>query len=206
MTAGAGARVPRRELRAALWIVLAVLAISLVGGAAWALLAPTEKVLVVQPGRGLPLTGESAHRFDAMAIFACVGAVTGLLSAAAVWRRRSVRGPIMWGALLLGSLAGAWVMAWFGEQVAGWVHPRSDNPPVQTIVELAPTVEGWTALLLQPLVAGLVVVLLAGLNASADLGSGPTTVADPVARAPRSDISYGPYRHPDHHQGADSRH
>ncbi|WP_051024516.1 DUF2567 domain-containing protein [Nocardia aobensis] len=203
---GAAAASPApRELRAALWIVAAVLVVSIIGGGVWAMLAPTEKVFVVEPGSGMALTGESAHRFDAVAIFACVGLVTGLLSAAAVWRRRAIRGPIMLVSLLIGSLAGAWVMSWFGEQVARWIHPRSHNPPVHTVVELAPTVEGWTALLLQPLVAGLVVLLLSALSTSEDLGSGRGEPPEPAPHTPLSEVTYGPYHRPGSYQNADSQ-
>ena len=198
-----------RELRTALWIVSAVLVVSLVGGGVWGLLAPTEKLLVVEPGSGAPLTGESNHRFDALAIFACVGLVAALLSATAAWRRRAGRGPIMLAGLLLGSLAGAWLMAWFGERVAGWIHPRPHNPPVRTIVDLAPTVEGWTVLLLQPLLAGLVVLVLSALSTSEDLGSGRSRPVDGL-RGTLSDVTYGPYARPSgrpangHYLGAES--
>ncbi|NKY86220.1 DUF2567 domain-containing protein [Nocardia veterana] len=194
----------RRELRAALWILAAVLVVGLIGGGVWALLAPTEKVLVVEPGSGLAMTGESAHRFDAVAIFACAGVVAGVLSAAAVWRWRSVRGPIMLGGLLLGSLAGAWVMSWSGEHVARWIHPRAHNPPVHTVVDLAPTVEGWTVLLVQPLAAGLVVLLLSALSTSEDLGRDSAEPLGSAPRPPLSDVSYGPYHGPGSYRGANT--
>ncbi len=200
----------RRDLRAALWIVPAVLVVSLIGGGAWGLLAPTEKTLVVGGGSPVPapLTGESVHRFDAVAIFACVGLVAGLLSAAAVWRRRGARGPIMATGLLLGSLAGAWLMSWFGGRVAGWIHPQPNNPPVRSVVELAPTVEGWTVLLLQPLLAGLVILVLSALSTSEDLGSRRSHPADEPPGT-LSDVSYGPYTWPSGrtagpYQGSDS--
>ena len=41
----------RREARAALVLLLAVVSVSLLVGASWGLLAPTERVLVVEPGR-----------------------------------------------------------------------------------------------------------------------------------------------------------
>ncbi|WP_227982945.1 DUF2567 domain-containing protein [Nocardia spumae] len=200
-----------RDLRAALWIVVVVLVVSVVGGGVWGMLAPTEKVLVVEPGSGAALTGESTHRFDAVAIFACVAIVAGLLSAAGVWRWRAVRGPLMLAGLLIGSLAGAWVMSWFGEQAARWIHPRSHNPPVHTIVEMAPTVDGWCVLLLQPLVACLVVLVLSALSTSEDLGSGRSRPAG-HPRGSLSDVSYGPYTWPSgrpangHYQGVDSTH
>ncbi|WP_280267456.1 DUF2567 domain-containing protein [Nocardia wallacei] len=193
----------RRELRAVLWVMAAVLLVSAIGGAVWGALAPVEKVLVVEPGRGTALPGESAHRFDAVAIFVCAGAIAGLLSAAAVWRVRRLRGPLLQTGLLFGSLAGAWVMSWVGDQVAGLLHPRASNPPVRAIVELAPAIlpseaTGWTQLLVQPAVASLVVLVLAALSTSEDLGSGggSADAAPDGTRPYASDVTYGPYGTP----------
>lgn len=216
----------RREVRAALGVVLVVLLVSAIGGVVWAVLAPTERVVVVQPGRGAALTGESAHRFDAMALFVCVAMVVGVLTAAAVWRLRRVRGPIMQCALLFASLVGAELMSWFGELVAHWMHPHSSNPPLHTIVAMPPTVDGWrdlvdhwihsdlsagawTVVLVQPLFAALVILLLAALSTSEDLGVGPAYPAY------NPEISFGPYGTPvangitlgqtGPYEGADSR-
>ncbi|WP_216898026.1 DUF2567 domain-containing protein [Nocardia alni] len=203
----------RRELRAAPWMVLAVLLVSAVGGVVWALLAPAERVLVVEPGRGAALTGESSHRFDAIALFVCVALITGLLTAVAVWRFRRVRGPIMQGALLIGSLAGAELMSWFGEQVAHWLHPHSANPPLHAIVAMPPTIDGWRTLidhaihqdvpagawpvvLVQPLMAALVILILAALNTHEDLGVTPRPESPDGARPYASNVSYGPYSPP----------
>ncbi|WP_067668823.1 DUF2567 domain-containing protein [Nocardia miyunensis] len=197
----------RREVRAALTVVLVVLLVSALGGVAWAALAPTERVVVVQPDRGAALTGESGHRFDAIALFVCVAIVVGVLTAAAVWRLRRVRGPIMQCALLFASLVGAELMSWLGELAARWMHPHSSNPPLHTVVAMPPTVDGWrtlidhwihsdlsagawTVVMVQPLFAALVILLLAALSTSEDLGVDP---ADPPC-AP--DISYGPYGTP----------
>jgi hypothetical protein len=206
----------RRELRAALWVVLAVLLVSALGAVVWALLAPTERVLVVEPGRGAALPAESTHWFDAIAIFVCAALDTGLLTAAAVWRLRRLRGPILQGALLLGSLAGAEFMSWFGGLVAHWLHPHSANPPLHSIVAMPPEIEGWRTLidhgihpdlspgvwsvvLVQPLTAALVILVLAALSTHEDLGTGqgrelprPGESAD-GARPYASDVSYGPY-------------
>lgn len=207
-----GAR--RGELTAVLWVVLGVLAASALGGVVWALLAPTERVLVVEPGHGAALTGESAHRFDALAIFVCVALVTGLLTAAAAWRVRRARGPILQCALLLGSLAGAELMSWFGELVASWLHPHASNPPLHSIVALPSTTPGWrtlidhwlhpaqtagawTVVLVQPLIAALVILVLAALSAHEDLGATPHPTEFPNGARPyASDVTFGPYRTP----------
>ncbi|MEU1982694.1 DUF2567 domain-containing protein [Nocardia sp. NPDC019395] len=162
----------RKELRAAAVLFGAVILASLFAGVVWGLLAPTELLLVVEPGRGATLVGESLHRFDALAIFAGAGGVVGLLSAAAAWRWRRMRGPIQLVGLLLGSAAGAWAMAWIGGVVNTWDNPRPDNPPVGQIVALPVDLESPLALLTQPLTAALVILILAGLSATEDLGSG----------------------------------
>lgn len=142
----------------------------------------------------------------------CVAVIAGLLTAAAAWRVRRIRGPLLQGGLLFGSLAGAWLMAWLGERVAEWKYPHVPNPPVRAIVELPPLISpseftGWTQLVVQPLVAALVVLVLSALNTSEDLGAGPVTAAEPDgARAYASQISYGPYGTPaaQPFEGADS--
>ncbi|MEV0252602.1 DUF2567 domain-containing protein [Nocardia sp. NPDC050712] len=162
----------RREVRAALLIGAAVLALGIAAGVAWGFLAPAEHLVVTQPGRGAPLTGESTHQFDALAIFVCLGFVAGVLSAVAAWRWRAVRGPIMQAGLLFGSLLGVYAMKWFGETVAEWRFPRPVDPSVGTIIALAPEVGSSLALVVQPLVASLVLMFLAAFSASEDLGTG----------------------------------
>ncbi|WP_280457592.1 DUF2567 domain-containing protein [Nocardia carnea] len=162
----------RKELRAAALLLAAVIVLSGTAGVVWGLVAPTELVLVVEPGRGATLVGESLHRFDALAMFAGLGAVTGVLSAAAGWRWRRMRGPTQLIGLLLGSAAGAWVMAWAGETVNAWDNPRPGDPPVGQIVSLPVGLESPLALLVQPLVAALVILILAGLSTTEDLGTG----------------------------------
>lgn len=162
----------RSEAGAALLVLAAVAVGSALVGVLWGWLAPTEQLLVTEPGRGAPLTGESTHQFDAVALFVCAGAVTGLLTAVAAWRLRTVRGPLLQVGLLSGSLIGAYLMAWVGESVAESLHPRPDDPPVGQIVELPTQVGTALAFIVQPLVASLVLLFLAALNPSEDLGTG----------------------------------
>ncbi|MEV6255072.1 DUF2567 domain-containing protein [Nocardia sp. NPDC051911] len=162
----------RGEVRAAAVVAVAVVVVSALAGVGWGLLAPTERLLVVEPGRGVGLTGESAHQFDALALFVLAGAVLGLLCALAVWRWRSARGPLLQLGLLIGSGLGAVVMAGVGEQVAEWSHPRPHDPPVGQIVTLPIELGSDLALIVQPLIASFVMLFLAALSTSADLGSG----------------------------------
>ncbi|MEU7145513.1 DUF2567 domain-containing protein [Nocardia sp. NPDC046473] len=179
----------RREVRAAVVIAVAVIVVSALAGAGWGLLAPTEQLFVVEPGRGAVLTGESGHQFDAVAMFVCFAAVVGVLTAIAAWRWRGVRGPLLQLGLLVGSLIGALVMARLGEQVAEWYHPRPHDPPVGQIVELPTEVGAWVALVVQPLLASLLVLFFAALNSSEDLGTG--TAVETGSHDPAG--TFGPY-------------
>lgn len=167
----------KNALRGAVIVAVALIVVSALGGIGWGLLAPTEQLFVVEPGRGAVLTGESVHQFDAVAMFVCFGAVAGVLSAVATWRWRSQRGPLLQIGLLAGSLIGAVVMARLGEQVAEWYHPRPHDPPVGQIVELPTEVGTWLALIVQPLLASLLVLFFAALNPSEDLGTGTAVEA-----------------------------
>ncbi|MGW0252255.1 DUF2567 domain-containing protein [Nocardia goodfellowii] len=210
----------RREVRAALLIGAAVVMLGIVGGVGWSFLAPAEHLLVTQPGRGAPLTGESTHQFDALAIFVCLGFVAGVLSAVATWRWRAVRGPLMQLGLLLGSLIGAYAMKWFGETVAEWRFPRPADPAVGQIIALAPGVGSSLALIVQPLVASLLLMFLAAFSSSEDLGTGfagpfgtqgpvldfpaggdwpPTRYDEPVAHGADGSVTYadGTVEYPD---------
>ncbi|MCX4095130.1 hypothetical protein [Nocardia sp. alder85J] len=199
----------RDDLRAAALVALAVILVSAVAGIAWGVLAPYEKALVVDSKHGAPLTGESAHRFDAMAMFLAFAAATGLLCAVGAWRlARRLRGPLLEAGVLLGSLIGTGVMVWVGETVARLAHPRPSDPVLHTVVEVAATVDGgfsgkllgitWPvlhagpALVVQPLVASLAILILAALSTSEDLhtGRGRAVPGEPPYL---SEISYGPY-------------
>ena len=172
MAAGTRGAATRRELRAAAVVLLAVVLLSAVVGALWGVLSPAEQLLVVEPTRGATLTGESVHRFDAVALFAGFGAVSGLLSAVAAWRWRRMRGPIQCLGLLLGSVVGAWVMASLGDAVHSWDNPRPYAPQVGEIVSLPVGLDTVEALIPQPMVAALVLLILAGFSAGEDLGTG----------------------------------
>ncbi|WP_405497897.1 DUF2567 domain-containing protein [Nocardia sp. NBC_00511] len=191
----------RREGRAAAVVLAALAALGAAAGVVWALLAPAEQLVVVEPDRGAALTGESIHRFDALAIFVLIGIVIGVVGTTAAWRWRRARGPVLLLGILLGSLAGAALMKIVGEAVAEQLHTRPAHPPVHTIVEFAPSVEGWAALIVQPLAAAVVVLILAALSTSDDLGTGeyqpfggPRPAPETVAPAQYgSAISFGPY-------------
>lgn len=190
-----------REVRAATVVAAAIGAASALGGVVWAYLAPAEQLAVVGKNQGVALTGESVHRFDALAIFVLIGFVTAVLTASAAWRWRSARGPLGLLGTLLGSVGGAVLMKIVGEAVAEQVHTRPANPALHTIVQFAPSVESWAVIIVQPLTAALVMLILAALSTRDDLGTGALlpfggNPPEPDVQAPNqfgSAITYGPY-------------
>lgn len=159
------------ELRAAAWVVGAAVALSVLGGLAWGLLAPAQDFLVVSADSGASLTGESSHRFDALAIFLCIGGVVGVLTAVAGWLRRRMRGPMLYAGMLVGTAIGAAVMQLLGEWVAKHRYPRSISPQLHQVIAIAPTVGSAAALYAAPFVMSLVVLVFALLSPRDDLGA-----------------------------------
>lgn len=150
-------------------------------GVLWGILAPPERLLVVAPDRGVALTGESLHRFDAIGMFVCAGLVVGILTAVAAWTLRRSRGPVTFGAVLAGSAVGAGVMALAGLGVAALRFPHPAATATGTIVAVAPGIGTLLALIFQPLAASVVTLVLAALNPYDDLGVSdhPTELAEP---------------------------
>lgn len=151
------------------WKVLAIpvavsLLAGLLGGALWAVLAPSEHFFVVAPGRGSALTGESLHRFDSLALFVCVTGVLGIVVPVGFWAWTAARGPLLYAGVLIGSAVGTSAALGLGLGIARLVHPRPDDPVPGTIVSVAPGFESPLVLVVQPLVASLVVLLLVAMN------------------------------------------
>ena len=168
-----GVTTPRRpRLHAVLRIVAILALLGIPAGVVWAFLAPAVRLLVVAENRGVVLTGESLHRFDAVAIFVGIGLVLGVLSAVVVWRMRRSRGPGAVAALVAGSALGAGVAALVGMGIARLRFPSPDNPAVGSIIPEAPGVSTPMVLIVQPLAAVLVYVLLVSLSPHDDLGVG----------------------------------
>jgi hypothetical protein len=161
---------PRIRLRSAAGIVCGTVVASALVGAIWGVLAPAEHLLVVAPDRGVTLTGESVHRFDAIGMFACAGLVVGILAAVAAWTARRSRGPVAVTAVLAGNIVGAGVMALAGLGVAALRFPGDDVSTPGTIVATAPGIGTLLVLVFQPLAACVVTLVLAALNPFDDLG------------------------------------
>ncbi|MGU3431448.1 DUF2567 domain-containing protein [Actinomycetes bacterium M1A6_2h] len=149
--------------------VAAVVVVSALAGVVWGILAPTEHLMVVEENRGILLTGESAHRFDALALFVCMSIGLGVVIGIGSWFAKAARGPAMTIALIASSLVGTVVAAGVGLAVGRWRHPHVTSPPVGDVVSFAPGLSTPVAVLAQPLVVALIVVVLASLSRSDDL-------------------------------------
>ncbi|CAM2849086.1 DUF2567 domain-containing protein [Saccharomonospora xinjiangensis] len=148
--------------------------ISLAGlplGWLWARLAPPQRMRVVTRDHQLvPLTLESWHRFDGLAIFLLLGLVAGLLVGVIVWLLRARRGPVMLVGAVLGSLLGSWLAMRMGSVFAEAAFPLPHSPRLGDVVERAPVLETGWALLAQPFTTALAYGTLAAWNARDDLG------------------------------------
>ncbi|MBY6681623.1 DUF2567 domain-containing protein [Rhodococcus sp. BP-316] len=156
----------RRSIR----IVLATAVVGAVLGILWALLAPVEHVAAVGDGRAIVLTGESDHRFDALALFLCVTAAAGVLTTVAVWARVAERGPRLVLDIVVASALASAAAIGAGLAVGAVRYPSADGALRGDVVALAPGVSTWLALLAQPLAAAVTLVLVTALSPSDDLG------------------------------------
>lgn len=153
----------QRRRMAGLPIAVSVL-VGALSGLVWSVLAPPEQVVVVAPGVGAALTGESLHRFDALALFACGAFVAGIVLPVAFWAWTRARGPMLYLGLLVGAALGSAAMLTIGIWIAGLIHPRPEDSAVGSVVSVAPGIGSLLVLVVQPLITSLVVVLLAAMN------------------------------------------
>ncbi|MEH3154488.1 MAG: DUF2567 domain-containing protein [Gordonia paraffinivorans] len=195
-------RDPRALVRPAIVVLAALMVLGVVGGVVWGLVVPGVTGVVVAPGRAGALGADTGHRFDAIALFACISTVVGVLSGVVVWTVRTLRGPL--GAVLVtvGAIAGGGLGAWLGGFVAHARHPGPAGTAVGEYFTSAPGLRlsgaqldltggldisvgvgmSWAVLVVAPAV-GLVVVLVRILAArSPDLD----VPADPVVAPPGS--------------------
>ncbi len=144
------------------WIVVAAV-IGAALGVVWALLAPPRHLGVLGDGRAAVLTGESLHRFDAVALFVLVTAAAGVVGATAVWR--AAEGTIGRATGVVASAAvGSVSAAGVGLGLAALRFPNAAATDAAdaagTVVALAPGLVTPMAVLLAPLAAAVTLVVL----------------------------------------------
>ncbi|MFF0817103.1 DUF2567 domain-containing protein [Rhodococcus sp. NPDC003318] len=182
---GAASRARRPAVAAAARVVAAVVIVSAVAGVGWGLLVPAQHFLVVSGG-AVSLPGESGHRFDAVALFLCLGLILGVLSAVAVWSvQRAFRGLAQLVGLMLGSAVGAAAAALVGVGVAQLRFPAAEDVEIGRIVAATPGLDTVMALIAQPLAAALVYLLLVSISPHPDLvRASPSTAVAPDPAPP----------------------
>jgi hypothetical protein len=120
--------VVRADLLPAVSVLGAVALLGLPLGVLWAWLAPPEffarSPRAPTPGGVLPFIGQSEHRFDDMATFLLFGLAAGVLTGAALWLYRRLRGPLFVLAAVLGSLIAAWLAMRIGLWVVAASYPN----------------------------------------------------------------------------------
>ncbi|GAA4817520.1 DUF2567 domain-containing protein [Tomitella cavernea] len=160
------------------------------GGVVWGLLAPGRTQVVAHGGLLLSVDMSANHEFDALAIFAWISVVVGVVTGAAAWAWRSIRGPLTALAVIVGGVAGAWLAAGVGDLIAqnrfDWPGASALDAMVGQVVVQAPSVELWIALVMQPLAAGLVYLVAVLLAPDADLGSAGAEAVPSVSAGPES--------------------
>jgi len=165
---------PRVIVKADLLPSISVLSIvGLLGiplGWLWSRLAPAERVLVSDGNQLLPLQLESWHRFDDLAIYLLLGLAAGVFGGAVVWLLRERRGPVILIAATLGGVLSGWLGMEMGIAFANGHYALSVAPALNSVIEKAPSLESFWALLAQPLATALTYGLLAGWNGRDDLG------------------------------------
>ncbi|MGN7131943.1 DUF2567 domain-containing protein [Rhodococcoides corynebacterioides] len=174
------------------WTVVAA-AVGAVLGLAWAQLAPPRHVGVLGDGRAAVLTGESLHRFDAVALFALVTAAAGVVGAAAVWR--SVGGtPRRALGIVVSAAVGSVCAAGVGLGLAALRFPGATDATdaaAGTVVALAPELATPMVVVPGPLAAAVTLVVLVAFAPDdpddpddpdpADRDDAPDTPVSPVA-------------------------
>jgi hypothetical protein len=136
----------------------------------WSVLAPGQAKAVSRTGQLVPLTAESYHRFDAVAVFVLLGLGAGLIVGVAAWFMRERRGPVIMIAVVAGSLLAAYLATLMTGLFTGWYYDVPTSLNVADVVEIAPTLESPWAILAQPLAAALGYGVLAAWNGLDDLG------------------------------------
>ncbi len=130
---------PARLTALSAFAVAGVAVVGLVGGVIWGLVVPGVTGVVVAPGRAGALGADTGHRFDAVAMFACIGFVAGVVGGIGTWWVRPIRGSAGALAAALGAVLGAVAAAWTGGVIAGARHPGPADTAVGQFFSSAPT-------------------------------------------------------------------
>ena len=170
------------QVRTALFTFGVLLVVGVIMGFVWAAWSPARP-----PGVELPAGTIQINESEAFAAadgrFALITALVGLIAGITVWFFRSSRGPWVAGALVLGGLAGAWVMEIIGHLAGGGTN---SGPPQAEIPHLPLSLHLTGLYMLEGLLAVLVYSILVAFAVDDDLGR-PDPARDAARRRPGPD-------------------
>ncbi|MGZ8180174.1 DUF2567 domain-containing protein [Williamsia sp. SKLECPSW1] len=198
-----------RTTRVAGCVVLGVAVVCATAGIVWGLIVPGVTGVVVAPGRAGTLGADTGHRFDAVALFACVSLVAGVIGGVGAWWARPVRGSVAVVAATAGAMAGSAVAVWIGGLIASARLPGPSTTPVGGFFRTAPSLRldgaaldavgalglSWAVVIFAPLgvlLAYLPALLMAGradLGVETPTGDGPRVTESPL---PQPDVGTTP--------------
>ncbi|MFI9385512.1 DUF2567 domain-containing protein [Kutzneria sp. NPDC052558] len=161
--------VVKRDLLPAVSVLSTVALTGLLVGWLWSILAPAQRVILVD-GQQIPLLDESYHRFDDLILFVLLGLGMGLVVGGLVWLLRERRGPVIMIAAVLGSALGAWLAMKVGVSWAGGHYALAGTPANRTVFDQAPVLESSWVILAQPLATALAYGTMTAWNGMDDLG------------------------------------
>lgn len=170
MTRGRPRVMVRAELLAALSVLCTVSVLGLPLGWLWSRLAPAVRGVLSGEGGFAPLPGESAHRFDALAVFVLLGLGFGVVTGTAAWLLRRRRGPVILLAVAAGSALAAWLAMRTGTALAAAHYSQALTAVHAGTVTHPPRLDSGWALIAQPFGAALAYLAAAAWNGHEDLG------------------------------------
>jgi hypothetical protein len=161
-----GERTPAR--RAAAWFAVTLAGSALLGllaGLIWGAAAPRALLREVGSGTAQLVNAETTAFIAADAWFCVIAVVAGLLTGLVGYRFASARrddaaGPASAAGLILGAVAGAFLMLWVGEQIGASGYGQHLAASPKGTLFLAPLALGAkTALVFWPMATAIVILL-----------------------------------------------
>ena len=159
----------------AAWVAAALVGsavLGLIGGLIWGEFAPRATLQEIGAGTAEVINAETRAFFGADVWFCGISVVAGLLTGILGYRfavapREGGGRAAVFAALILGALAGALVMLWFGEQIglSGYDHQLASSP-AGTVFSASLALGAKTALAFWPLFTAVVLLV-------AEWGAGP---------------------------------
>jgi hypothetical protein len=159
----------RREVRAAIIVVVLLAAVGVGVALVWWQVAPRLGFTVVSPGNPQPVSSEKEQFFATDGWYAMLTLAVGLLAPLLGWRARVLRGPAGLVALAAGGLLGA-VVTWRLGLLLAPAPTDAQLQQVGLVVYPALRLRATAALMIEPIAVVVTYLLLTGFASRPDLG------------------------------------